>query len=254
MRLRSCRWRRPAPTARDGREQRVATIEHQNTQPLRIEIDAERSVSALLRVPDDARAGFVFAHGAGAGMTHRFMADFADGLAERGIATLRYQFPYMEHGSKRPDVPKVAHAAVRAAVAEAGRRLPRLPLFAGGKSFGGRMTSQAQAAAPLPGVRGLVFVGFPLHAAGKPEDTRGAHLLDVQLPMLFLQGTRDELATLDLLQALVQRLGERATLALFDDADHSFHVRARSGGSDAQTRAAMLDVMSAWPPIAAPAH
>ena len=148
--------------------------------------------------------------------------------------------------AKRPDVPQVAHAAVRAAVAEGAQRLPRLPLFAGGKSFGGRMTSQAQALSPLPGVRGLVFVGFPLHPAGKPADERARHLAEVDRPLLFLQGTRDELAALELLQPLVQRLGERATLVLFEDADHAFHVRARSGRTDAQTRHAMLDAMAAW--------
>ncbi len=222
-------------------------MEHPSTQALHIEIDGASPVSALLRMPaDEPRAGYVFAHGAGAGMGHAFMAAFADGLADRGIATLRYQFPYMEQGSKRPDVPKVAHAAVRAAVAEAARRLPGLPLFAGGKSFGGRMTSQAQALSPLPGVLGLVFVGFPLHPAGKPSDDRAKHLFDVDCPMLFLQGTRDELATLELLQPLVQRLGERATLALFEDADHSFHVRARSGRTDAQTLQAMLDATAGW--------
>ena len=221
-------------------------MEPPSTQALRVALDDSQSVSALLDVPDEAWAGYVFAHGAGAGMGHRFMADFAHGLAGRGIATLRFQFPYMEQGSKRPDAPKVAHAAVRAAVAEAARRLPGLPLLAGGKSFGGRMSSQAQALSPLAGVRGLAFVGFPLHPAGKPADERAAHLSDVELPMLFLQGTRDELAELALLQAVVERLGRRARLALFDDADHAFHVRARSGRSDAQTRDAMLDAMAAW--------
>lgn len=217
-----------------------------STQPLRIDIDAASSVSALLCTPPEAWAGYVFAHGAGAGMAHAFMAAFADGLAARGIATLRYQFPYMEQGSKRPDAPKVAHAAVRAAVAEASARWPGSALFAGGKSFGGRMTSQAQALQPLPGVRGLVFVGFPLHPAGKPSDERAKHLADVSCPMLFLQGTRDELAALELLQPVVERLGKRATLALFDDADHAFHVRAKSDGTDAKTMAAMLDATAAW--------
>jgi len=216
------------------------------SQVLRITIGPTLSVSALLQRPADAWAAYVFAHGAGAGMGHAFMAAFAVGLADRGIASLRYQFPYMEAGSKRPDVPKVAHAAVRAAVAEAARQMPGLPLFAGGKSFGGRMTSQAQALAPLPGVRGLVFVGFPLHPAGKPSDERAAHLSGVALPMLFLQGTRDELATLDLLQPLVQRLGERAALALFDDADHAFHVRARSGHTDEETLQAMAAATADW--------
>lgn len=222
-------------------------MEHPSTRPLRVALDGgASSVSALLRLPDDAWAGYVFGHGAGAGMAHPFMASFADGLAERGVATLRYQFPYMEQNSKRPDTPAVAHAAVRAAVAEAGRQLPGLPLLAGGKSYGGRMTSQAQASSPLPGVRGLVFVGFPLHPAGKPDDERAAHLFEVRCPMLFLQGTRDELATLDRLRPVVQRLGDRATLALFDDADHSFHVRARSGRTDAQTLGSMLDAVVGW--------
>jgi predicted alpha/beta-hydrolase family hydrolase len=221
-------------------------MEHPSTRRQSITLDGAPSLSALLRVPDDAWAGYVFAHSAGAGMAHPFMAAFADGLAERGIATLRYQFPYMEQGSKRPDSPKVAHAAVRAAVGHAAGVLPGLPLLAGGKSYGGRMTSQAQAVAPLPGVRGLVFVGFPLHPAGKPSDERAEHLSQVGLPMLFLQGTRDELAALALLQPLVQRLGARATLALFEDADHSFHVRARSGRSDGQTLAAMLDRVVDW--------
>jgi predicted alpha/beta-hydrolase family hydrolase len=186
------------------------------------------------------------AHGAGAGMTHSFMASFANDLAQRDIATLRYQFPYMERGSKRPDSPKLAHAAVRAAVGEAARLCPRLALFAGGKSFGGRMTSQAQAASPLPGVRGLVFVGFPLHPPDKPADERGAHLFDVQIPMLFLQGTRDELAELSLLRNLAVKLGARASLKLFDDADHSFHVPARTGKKDPQIRAEMADAMAEW--------
>lgn len=230
-------------------------MEHASAQRLRIAIDAGTSVSALLRAPAAPRAVFVFAHGAGAGMEHAFMEAFANGLAARGIATLRFQFPYMERGSKRPDAPKVAHAAVRAAVAEAAHRLPGVPLVAGGKSFGGRMTSQAQALQPLPGVRGLVFVGFPLHPAGKPSDERAQHLREVACPLLFLQGTRDELAALELLQPLVQRLGERASLVLLDDADHAFHVRVRSGRTDAQTQDAMVDAMATWvrsvPPPAA---
>ncbi|HEV7915140.1 MAG TPA: alpha/beta family hydrolase [Albitalea sp.] len=214
--------------------------------PLSIPIADAPPVSGLLTAPPAPLAAYVFAHGAGAGMAHSFMTAIADGLAERRIATLRYQFPYMERASKRPDTPAVAHAAVRAAIAEAARQLGPLPLFAGGKSFGGRMTSQAQALSPLPGVRGLVFVGFPLHPAGKPADERARHLADVQLPMLFLQGTRDELADLSLLQPVVTQLGDRATLTLFDDADHSFHVPARSGRKDAQLRAELLDTMAAW--------
>lgn len=179
-------------------------------------------------------------------MTHPFMAAVATGLEQRGFATLRYQFPYMERGGKRPDPPKLAHATVRAAVAEAGRRLPKLPLIAGGKSFGGRMTSQAQAVAPLPGVHGLAFLGFPLHPAGRPSQDRGRHLFDVRIPMLFLQGTRDALAMLDQLDPLCEALGERATLKLFQDADHSFHVPARTGRNDAQIRSDMLDALAAW--------
>jgi hypothetical protein len=215
-------------------------------QPLTIVIDATQSVSGLLQVPDVARACYVIAHGAGAGMTHPFMAAIANDLAARGIATLRYQFAYMERGSKRPDSPKVAHACVRAAAAEASRRLPGLPLFAGGKSFGGRMTSQAQAASPLQEVRGLVFLGFPLHPPGKAGDERGAHLFDVKIPMLFLQGTHDEFAELPLLKALTARLGSLATLRLFDEADHSFHVPARTGRKDAEVRAELADTMTEW--------
>lgn len=206
----------------------------------------DASVSALLLAPPDARACYVLAHGAGAGMTHPFMGAVAQGLADRGMATLRYQFPYMERGSRRPDTPRIAHATVRAACAEAAQRLPGMPLFAGGKSFGGRMTSQAQAASPLPGVRGLVFLGFPLHPAGKPSDERVAHLAEVDVPMLFLQGSRDELASLDLLRPMIQQLGARATLHVFDDADHSFHVPARSGRRDAQVLDEVLDTLAAW--------
>jgi predicted alpha/beta-hydrolase family hydrolase len=211
-----------------------------------ITVDDANRVSGLLQAPPDARACYVMAHGAGAGMTHPFMASFAMDLAERGIATLRFQFPYMERGSKRPDAPKLAQATVRAAVAEASRLVPDLALFAGGKSFGGRMTSQAQAAEPMPGVRGLVFVGFPLHPPGRPGSERATHLRDVQIPMLFLGGTRDEFAELSLLQELVKTLGKRATLILFDAADHSFHVPARSGKKDGQIRAEMADSLAAW--------
>jgi len=188
----------------------------------------------------------VFAHGAGAGMTHPFMTAVANELAERGIASLRYQFAYMEQGSRRPDPPKIAQAAVRAAVTEAARLAPGLALLAGGKSFGGRMTSQAQAASPLPGMRGLVFFGFPLHPAGKPSDERAAHLSDVKIPMLFLQGTRDTLADLKLLKPVVKKLGARATLHLLEDADHAFHVPARSGRKDADARGEMLDAFADW--------
>jgi len=203
-------------------------------------------VSGLLQGPAQPRSCYVLAHGAGAGMRHPFMAAVAADLDALGIATLRYQFPYMEQRSKRPDPPARCHATVRAAVTEAARLLPGVPLFAGGKSFGGRMTSQAQALSPLPGVHGLAFLGFPLHPPGKPSVERGEHLLDVHIPMLFLQGARDEFASLDLLQALLVRLGERATLRLSADADHSFHVPARSGRSDAQVRSELLRELAAW--------
>ena len=206
----------------------------------------EQSVSGLLLRPADATALYVFAHGAGAGMTHRAMESNAQGLAARGIATLRYQFPYMEKGSKRVDPPKVAHAAVRAAVAQAARLAPDLPLFAGGRSFGGRMTSQAQADAPLPGVRGLTFLGFPLHPAGKPGVERAEHLSQVQIPMLFVSGSRDALAELDLLRPMVARLGNRARLHLVDQTDHSFKVAAKSGRTPADAEAEALDALAEW--------
>jgi predicted alpha/beta-hydrolase family hydrolase len=217
-----------------------------DAKELTIAVDATRRVSGLLRAPADARACYVLAHGAGAGMRHPFMGAMAEALASRAIATLRYQFPYMEQGSKRPDVPALARATVRAAIAEAARAMPGVALVAGGKSFGGRMTSQAQAAAPLPDVRGLAFLGFPLHPAGKPSDERAAHLADVHVPMLFLQGTRDDLASLSLLKPVVERLGSNAKLVLFDDADHSFHVPARSGRNDADVLAALADAIAAW--------
>jgi len=213
---------------------------------LTLTVDTQRTVAALLDVPPKASACYVLAHGAGAGMTHPAMAAVATELAERGIAILRYQFPYMQQGSKRPDPPALCHATVRAAAAEAAHLLPKLPLIAGGRSFGGRMTSQAQAKSPLPGVRGLAFLGFPLHPAGKPSDERAAHLSDIKIPMLFLQGTRDALAELSLLKPLIAGLGKRATLTLFEDADHSFHVPAKTGRKDADVRAEMLDALAAW--------
>jgi predicted alpha/beta-hydrolase family hydrolase len=215
-------------------------------KPVTISIEGEKRISGLLQTPSNAIACYVMAHGAGAGMNHPFMAGMAEGLAQRGFATLRYQFPYMEVGSKRPDSPKVAQKAVRAAVAEASRLVPKLPLFAGGKSFGGRMTSQAQAASPLPGVQGLIFLGFPLHAAGKPSDERAAHLSQVQIPMLFLQGTRDQLADIDLMQRVVKRLGTLASMKTLEGADHSFHVLARSGRTDLEVKAEILDATAMW--------
>ena len=204
------------------------------------------SVSALLIRPADAKALYLFAHGAGAGMTHKSMASNAEGLAERGIATLRYQFPYMEKGSKRVDPPKVAHAAVRAAAAEGLRLAADLPLFAGGRSFGGRMTSQAQAVEPLPGVRGLAFLGFPLHPAGKPGIERAEHLSRVQIPMLFVSGARDALAEMDLLKPVSAGLGARATLHVVADADHSLKVPAKSGRTPTEAEAEALDAMAEW--------
>jgi hypothetical protein len=212
---------------------------------IRIPIGDE-SVSGLLLRPDGAKALYVFAHGAGAGMTHRAMESNAQGLAARRIATLRYQFPYMEKGSKRVDPPKIAHAAVRAAAAEAAKLAPDLPLFAGGRSFGGRMTSQAQAEAALPGVRGLAFLGFPLHPAGKPGTERAEHLQRVAIPMLFVSGSRDALAELDLLRPMVAGLGSRATLHLVDQADHSFKVAAKSGRTPADAEAEALDALAGW--------
>ena len=207
--------------------------------------DGQR-VSARLALPPHARACYVLAHGAGAGMEHPFMTAMAVGLAERGVATLRYQFPYMERGSRRTDPPQLCHATVRAAVAEGARLAPELPLIAGGRSFGGRMTSQAQSLAPLPGVRGLAFLGFPLHPAGRPADTRAEHLTRVQIPMLFLQGTRDALAERSLLEALLTRLGPRASLCWLDEADHSFHVAARSGRNEAQVRSTLCAALCTW--------
>ena len=217
-----------------------------DAQPVTLAVGETIKVSGLLDVPEGAQACYVLAHGAGAGMSHPFLAAVAKELAERRVATLRYQFPYMEQGTKRPDPPKLAHATVRAAVAEAHRLLPKLDLFAGGKSFGGRMTSQAQALAPLAGVRGLAFLGFPLHPAGQPSRERAKHLFEVRIPMLFLQGTRDALAVLEELEPVCRELGAHATLRLFEDADHNFHVPARTGKKDPQLRAELLDTLSAW--------
>jgi len=213
---------------------------------LTIALPSGGSTSGLLQAPAGAKACYVFAHGAGADMQHAFMASIAQGLAERGIASLRFNFPFMEQGSKRPDSPAVAHAAVRAAVAEAARHMPGVPLFAGGKSYGGRMSTQAQAAEPLPGLKGMVLVGFPLHPAGKPSTERAAHLADVKLPMLFLQGTRDSLADLDLITQTTASLGNKANLHIVEGADHAFHVLVRSGRTDAQVREELCDTMAAW--------
>ena len=222
------------------------TVKDVVLQKFKIEVGTQGAVSALLLCPPEARACFVFAHGAGAGMTHPAMDSVATGLAERGIATLRYQFPYIEKGHKRPDPPAIAHAAVRAAVAQAATSCAGLALFAGGKSFGGRMTSQAQAKAPLKDVQGLAFLGFPLHQSGQPSAERAAHLAEVQIPMLFLQGTNDQLAELDLLKPVVAALGRRATLHLLQGADHSFHVPKRSDRTDREVMEEALDMFAAW--------
>jgi uncharacterized protein len=212
-------------------------------KPLAITVNEDVRVSGILTMPARARACYVLAHGAGAGMNHPFMAAVAVGLATRAIATLRYQFPYMGRGSKRPDAPALAHATVRAAVAAATQL--KLPLIAGGKSFGGRMTSQTQAESPLP-CAGLAVLGFPLHPAGRPSNDRAEHLFKIKIPMLFLQGTRDTLADLGELRPVCKKLGRRAKLRLFDGADHSFHVLARSGRKDGEVLDEVLDILSAW--------
>lgn len=217
-----------------------------DTRALQVAIPDRGAVSALALTPPRPLAAFVFAHGAGAGMQHIFMQQLAEALGDEGIATLRFQFPAIERGLKRPDPPAVAHAAIRAAVEAAACEWPALPLFAGGKSFGGRMTSQAQAAQPLPGVRGIVFAGFPLHPAGRPALQRADHLARVAVPMLFLQGTRDALADATLIANVVAGLGERASMRMFDDADHAFHVRARSGSTDEAVLREMARTAAAW--------
>lgn len=217
-------------------------------EEIRIPVGEQHAVSGLLERPEGAHALLVLAHGAGAGMRHAFLEGLSAALSRRGVATLRYQFPYMEAGTGRPDPPRLAQATVRAAVAVGGERAGDLPLLAGGKSFGGRMTSGAQAERPIPGVVGLVFVGFPLHPAGRPGSERGEHLTRVQVPMLFLQGTRDRLADLDLLGPIVSSLGERARLHLLEDADHSFHVTRRSGRTDEQVLDELAQTVSTWRP------
>ncbi len=215
-------------------------------QPVTLVLGPELQVSGLWLLPSGARACYVLAHGAGAGMRHPFMRDAARTLAAHGIATLRFEFPYLERGARRPDPPSVCHACVRAAVLRARELAPALPLFAGGRSFGGRMSSQAQAQAPLPGVRGLVFLGFPLHAAGKPGVERAAHLRTVRIPMLFVQGTHDALAERALMLQVLEELGARASVTWVADADHSFHVPARTGRRDEAVREALLAAAAAW--------
>ncbi len=212
----------------------------------RIRVSGGVEVSALLLFPARARALYVLAHGAGAGMRHSFMEAIAGRLAAQGIATLRYQFPYTEQGGRRPDPEPMLLDTVRAAVGAAHEAAGGLPLLAGGKSMGGRMTSRAAAAAPLPGVKGLVFLGFPLHPAGQPGISRAEHLTRVDLPMLFLQGTRDTLADLTLLKPVVGRLGARATLRVIEHADHMFHVLKRSGRTDEQVLDELALAAAQW--------
>ena len=217
-----------------------------SSSTFRLALPDGSSVAARLDAPAAPRCGTVLAHGAGAGMEHAFLQALAQALCERGVAVLRFQFPFMERGSRRPDPPAIAQAAIRAAVAEAARRWPGLPLFAGGKSFGGRMTSQAQASDPLPHVRGLVFVGFPLHPAGKPSLARADHLAGVRVPMLFLQGTRDALADSALIAQATTALGARATLHEVAGADHAFHVLVRSGRTDQDVIEELADAIARW--------
>jgi len=216
------------------------------TEAASLAVEGDLSVSALLTRPPEARSCYVLAHGAGAGMRHPFMSAVAEELGRAGIATLRYQFPYMERRARRPDPPALCHATVRAAVVLAARLLPGVSLVAGGRSFGGRMTSQAQAEAPLPGVRALAFLGFPLHPAGHPADSRAEHLVRVAIPMRFVQGTRDALADRSLLEQVLQRLGERASIDWIENADHSFHVAARTGLKDETVRHGLLERLARW--------
>lgn len=216
------------------------------TQELKLDIDRVSAVSAILMQPDNARACYVLAHGAGAGMRHASMDKIAEGLGHRGIATFRFNFPYMENKQGRPDQPAVAHATIRAAVEEAARLCPGLKLIAGGKSFGGRMTSQALAKTPLLGVKGLAFLSFPLHADKKPSTERAEHLAHVEIPMLFLQGTRDGLADLGLLKPVIAALGAKATLHEIEGADHSFAVLKKSGRTNEEALAEVLDTLAAW--------
>lgn len=217
-----------------------------NTTELKLDIARIGGVSAILMQPGNARACYVLAHGAGAGMRHASMDKIAEGLADRGIATFRFNFPYMENKQGRPDQPAVAQATIRAAVENAARLCRGLKLIAGGKSFGGRMTSQAQAKTPLPDVKGLAFLGFPLHADKKPSTERAEHLTQVEIPMLFLQGTRDGLADLGLLKPVVAALGAKATLHEIEGGDHSFAVLKKSGRTNEEALTEVLDTLAAW--------
>ncbi|HET9464601.1 MAG TPA: alpha/beta family hydrolase [Gemmatimonadales bacterium] len=216
------------------------------TQNLQLDLGpGQGPVSALLLRPAGAWLLYALAHGAGAGMRHRFLGSISEALASRGVATLRYQFPYMERGGRRPDTPAVAEATVQAAAREGLNAAPDLPLIAGGKSFGGRMTSGA-AAKSLPGVRGLAFLGFPLHPPGQPGTSRADHLAHIGIPMLLLQGTRDQFARVDLITSVCGRLGNRATLHLVEDADHSFGVPRRSGRTPESVIEELADTLVKW--------
>jgi predicted alpha/beta-hydrolase family hydrolase len=217
------------------------------SKPLHVNVSEKAGkVSGLLLAPPRAQALLVFAHGAGAGMRHHFMENVAEKLAARGVATLRYQFPYMEKGIKRPDTEALLTATVRAVVAAAREQRPDLPLFAGGKSMGGRVTSLAASKQPLDGVRGLVFFGFPLHAAGRPGAERGKHLYSTNVPMLFLQGSRDTLADLRLLGPVCKAMGTKAELLVIEGGDHSFHMLKSSGRSDDQVLDDIVSKAAAW--------
>jgi uncharacterized protein len=213
---------------------------------LRFSVLDSQEVSALLLAPPNATCLLVMAHGAGAGMNHSFMTAMSDALASGGIATFRYQFPYMEQHRRVPDALPVLTATVMVAVKTAAKCAPDLPLFAGGKSMGGRMTSQAAAEQTLPGVRGLIFFGFPLHPPKRPSIKRADHLKRVKVPMLFLQGTRDELADLTLLRPICNELGSLATLHIIEGADHSFHVLKRSGKTDAGVLSELAQTVKSW--------
>jgi predicted alpha/beta-hydrolase family hydrolase len=232
---------------RAAAEDWAVVAETTETETLRLGADRSQGpVTALLRRPPDAFALYVLAHGAGADMRHRFLAAMADALAAQGVATLRFNFPYTEAGRRAPDRAPVLEAYVRSVCAEARSLAPDLPLFAGGKSMGGRMTSQASAKEPLDGVRGLVFLGFPLHAAKKPSTERAAHLRDVLLPMLFLQGTRDDLAELPLIREVCNAIGPHAVLREFEGADHSFAVRKSSGKTNEDVQRELAHTIAEW--------
>ncbi|HJZ63633.1 MAG TPA: alpha/beta family hydrolase [Candidatus Acidoferrum sp.] len=215
-------------------------------EELRIEVEGGRAVSGVFVLPEKAKWILVLGHGAGAGMHHPFMSALVEELARVGMATLRYQFPYMEEKRKAPDKPAVLTATVAAAVRAAAKAVPDLPLIAGGKSMGGRMTSQAAAEGMLPEVRGLVFFGFPLHPPKQPGTKRAEHLTKVTLPMLFLQGTRDDLADLKLLKPICKKLGKQATLRVIETADHSFHVLKKSGRSDEEVLRELAETTVGW--------